>query len=303
MEIQKIGILSIGEMGSACARLFLKNGARVITVLEGRSERTRMFARDAGVEVVRHVRGLVDSSDIILSLVTPSSALSVCKQVAQAMVRQGGASVFVDANPTSPMLAEKMAHRIASVGRIFVDGAVIGPAAEVGRSTVLYGSGPNARELQQIERFGLKVSVLGEKIGQASALKIFNAGLNKGMAALLTELLMGAKKAGILNEVVNRYNVGFEKIINRMDGFLTGLAQHARRRSEEMVELQATLRHWGIKPVMTHATKEVLGRMASLHLVPIENQAGGFRILLTALVEKGFLSLSGSSNEGAKKIS
>ncbi len=58
-EIKSIGILSIGEMGHACAHLFRQNGARVLTVLEGRSERTRALARDAGVEVLGDLKALV----------------------------------------------------------------------------------------------------------------------------------------------------------------------------------------------------------------------------------------------------
>ena len=121
-EIRTIGILSIGEMGHACARLFLQNGARVMTVLAGRSERTQSLARDAEVKVVRDVHELLGSVDVLLSLVTPSSAMAVAKQVAEAMKTQKTAAIFVDANPTSPMLAEEMAKLIASSGGRFIDG-------------------------------------------------------------------------------------------------------------------------------------------------------------------------------------
>jgi len=73
MNLQSIGILSIGEMGHACARVLLRHGARVVTVVNGRSERTRALAKDAGVEVVDAMKTLLDSVDVVLSLVTPSS--------------------------------------------------------------------------------------------------------------------------------------------------------------------------------------------------------------------------------------
>lgn len=299
MDIQRIGILSIGEMGAACARLFREKGARVVTVISGRSERTRALARNAGVEAVEHANALLDASDLILSLVTPSSAMTVCREVAEAMKGRTGSPIFIDANPTSPMIAEKMAELITSSGGRFIDGAIIGSAAEVGRSTALYVSGPGADGLKHLEQYGLRVKVLGEKVGQASALKIFNAGLNKGMAALLTELLMGASKAGILDEVVDLYNGGFRDIVKRMDGFLTGMSQHARRRSEEMIELEDTLRHGGMEPVMTPAIRDLLSGIASVHLDPIEPAPNSYRVLLSRLAEKKFLLTRGADGRGA----
>ncbi len=290
MDIQRIGILSIGEMGAACARLFREHGARVMTVLNGRSERTQALDRDAGVEAVEHVKVLLDASDLILSLVTPSSAMTVCREVAEAMRGRTGSPVFIDANPTSPMVAEQMAELITSSGGRFIDGAIIGSAADVGRSTALYVSGPGADGLKHLEQYGLRVKVLGEKVGQASALKIFNAGLNKGMAALLIEFLVGASKAGILDEVVDLYNGGFRDIVKRMDGFLAGMSQHARRRSEEMTELEDTLRHWGVEPVMPPAIRELLARMAALGLDPITPAPGAYRALIGAVVDNGFLA-------------
>lgn len=290
MNIQRIGILSIGEMGHACACVLLQHGARVVTVVNGRSERTQALARDAGVEVVDDAKALLDSVDIVLSLVTPSSARAVCRAVAEAMAGRREAPLFIDANPTSPMAANEMAKLIAGVGGRFVDGAVIGSASLVGQSTALYLSGPDAAALREIETYGLRVKVVGGEVGQASALKIFYAGLNKGIAALLIELLLGARRAGVLDDVVELYNGGFRDLVKRADGTLASMALHARRRSEEMVELADALRHWGMEPVMTPAIRELLSRMGALGLEPIKLAPDAYRALLEALVDKAFLS-------------
>lgn len=292
INIKTIGILSLGEMGHACAILFRKKGARVITVLNGRSERTRALAREAKVEVVDNLGLLVESCDLILSLVTPSSARAVCDAVGQAMVGRENAPVFIDANPISPMTAETMAQRMKTIGRRFIDGAIIGSASEIGRSAALYLSGPGAEDLKAIEEeYGLKVKVVGREIGQASALKVFNAGLNKGVAALLVELLIGASRAGILDVVVERYNEGFQGIVEKMGGFLAGLSIHARRRSEEMAELEATLRHAGTEPIVTPAIRELLSGIASLAPGFGKNRQDGCRAFLEELLDKSFLSV------------
>jgi len=292
MKIQRIGILSIGEMGHACARVFREHGARVVTVVNGRSDRTRALAKDAGVEIVEDMKTLLDSVDILLSLVTPSSARAVCRAVAEAMTGRRDAPLFIDANPTSPVAAGEMAKVIATAGGRFVDGAVIGSAALVGQSTTLYLSGPDADALREIEKYGLRVKIVGGKVGQASALKIFYAGLNKGIAALLIEFLLGARRAGILDDVVELYNSGFRDLVKRADGTLASMALHARRRSEEMVELGEALRHWGMEPIMTDAVRELLSRVGALGLAPIEPAPGAYRALLETLVDNGFLARS-----------
>jgi 3-hydroxyisobutyrate dehydrogenase-like beta-hydroxyacid dehydrogenase len=296
--MRRIGILSIGEMGHACARLFLARGARVLTVLDGRSERTRALAKDAGVEVVGSVRDLIGGVDVVLSLVPPGSAMDVAEQVARGLEATPGATVFfVDANPISPSLARKIGNRIDSAGGRFVDGAVIGAASGVGRETTLVLSGSQACEIAPLASYGVKIRVLGGEVGQASALKVFNAGLNKGLAALLIELLLGASKLGILKEVAERYNEGFQGIVTRMDGFLAALPQHARRRGEEMAELEATLLESGIQPVMITATRALLDGMASLAMEPIGSRHDGSEELLRWLLDKKFLSRDRQAHE------
>lgn len=89
---------------------------------------------------------------------------------------------------------------------------------------------------------------------------------------------------------MGRYNEGFQGIVTKMDGFLTGLPQHARRRSEEMAELEATLRHVGIEPTVVAAVHELLSGIASLKLEPLQAAPDAYRCLLERLAQKEFLS-------------
>ena len=53
MAFQRIGILSIGEMGYHWARLLASHGVEVLTYSKGRSEVTRKRAENAGVRFVQ----------------------------------------------------------------------------------------------------------------------------------------------------------------------------------------------------------------------------------------------------------
>ena len=51
MTVNKIAILSPGDMGHAVGRALSEHGFDILTLLEGRSERTRDLAQDAGFRI------------------------------------------------------------------------------------------------------------------------------------------------------------------------------------------------------------------------------------------------------------
>ena len=85
MTIQTVGILSPGDMGGAIASVLNQNGLRTVSALGDRSERTKQLAIAAKVENVGTLEKLVIESDIILSVLVPSAATQIAKQVAVAI--------------------------------------------------------------------------------------------------------------------------------------------------------------------------------------------------------------------------
>ena len=67
-KIESVGILSPGDMGHSVGQTLRENGLRVITCLQGRSERTRGLAKAAGIADVPTygdlVRELLDGTSI-----------------------------------------------------------------------------------------------------------------------------------------------------------------------------------------------------------------------------------------------
>ena len=49
MQIRNVGVVSPGDMGQAIAGRIKESGLNIHTALEGRSERTRTLAREAGI--------------------------------------------------------------------------------------------------------------------------------------------------------------------------------------------------------------------------------------------------------------
>jgi hypothetical protein len=202
---------------------------------------------------------------LIVSIVVPSAAIDVAKKVAEAVKIAGRKNlIFLDANAISPMTAEEIAKNLQPAGVSFVDGCIIGSAARMGKGTIVYVSGPEANHLQILEKFNIPVKVLGASTSQASAFKVVYAGLTKGLQGLFCELLMGARRFGLLQEIRAQYDESFPGLLDKVSSSIVGLSIHAGRRAEEMDELKRTFNHFGMRSFMAPAAQKVLEAIAAL---------------------------------------
>lgn len=278
-----IGILSIGEMGQSVARVLRENGARVVTSLEGRSAGTRSRAEAAGIEDAGSVNDLVQAADLLLSIVVSSAAEGVGKEVAAAVRATGKPLLFAEMNSISPMTAEAIAGEITQAGGRFVDGCIIGSAANLGRASFIL-SGPDAEEVcTLLKEGGLRAEVLSDRPGQASGLKVVYAGMTKGVASLGLELLMLGRSLGIMEPLLERYRATFGDVVGFLENSLPGYPARATRRAEEMTELAATLEHYGISQDMAHSAEQRLAWLGELGLDT--DDADNLRSVIDAVLE------------------
>jgi L-threonate 2-dehydrogenase len=261
----KIGIMSIGEMGYHWAKLLKGRGAEVLTYDRDRSQVTRKRAENAGVKSTGSLPELCASADLIVSIVVPSAATKLAAEVAKAAAEAHRKDlIYLDANAISPMAAEAINSILSETGVHFVDGCIIGSASKMDKGSVVYASGPDANRILDLGRYGLSVQVLGTGTSQASAFKVVYAGLTKGLQGLFVELLMGAKRFGLLDEIIKRYEESFPGLLEKISSSIVGLRIHAGRRAEEMDELQRTYAHYGMQALMAPAIQKVLGSIADL---------------------------------------
>ena len=267
MAFQKIGIMSIGEMGFHWAKLLKSHGVSVLTYDKDRGEVSRKRAENAGVTSVASMKVLVQEAELILSIVVPSAAKKVAMKVAKAALKSGRKGLlYCDANAISPMTADAIATVLAPAGVDFVDGCIIGSAAKMGKGTIVYLAGPQAEQLRGLEAFNIPLKILGPSTNQASAFKVVYAGLTKGLQGLFCELLMGARKFGLMDEIRAQYEESFPGLLDKVSSSIVGLQIHAGRRAEEMDELKRTFNSHGLDSFMAPAAQKVLRAIAALNL-------------------------------------
>jgi 3-hydroxyisobutyrate dehydrogenase-like beta-hydroxyacid dehydrogenase len=262
---QKIGIMSIGEMGFYWAKLLKSHGVEVLTYDKDRGEVSRKRGENAGAKSVASMGDLVQTAELIVSIVVPSAATRVAAKVAEAAAQTGRKDLlFLDANAISPMTADEIAKTLAPAKVNFVDGCIIGSAAKMGKGTIVYVSGPDAARIQALESFNIPIKILGPNTNQASAFKVVYAGLTKGLQGLFCELFMGARRFGLLDEIRAQYEESFPGLLDKVSSSIVGLRIHAGRRAEEMDELKRTFSHHGLNSFMAPAVQKVLEAIAAL---------------------------------------
>ena len=86
---ETIGVIAMGEMGSATARRLRERGATVVTSLAGRSAASAARAEKAGAIPVATDDEFVAQSAFILSIVPPGDAVALAERLAPAIKRAG----------------------------------------------------------------------------------------------------------------------------------------------------------------------------------------------------------------------
>ena len=197
MKIERVGVMSPGDMGQAVAIQLKAQGLNVCTALERRSERSRVLAREAGLTDVGTVERLVAECDVVLSIMDPGAAVDFARAAADALRTTGRHTLIVDCNAIAPDTVHEISDLIKQAGGRFLDAGIIGPPPRGKAKTNLYVSGPGAADLEQLAGPQLIVHVVGEGIADASALKMCYGALTKGTQALWLEVLIAAERLGV----------------------------------------------------------------------------------------------------------
>jgi 3-hydroxyisobutyrate dehydrogenase-like beta-hydroxyacid dehydrogenase len=200
-DVTTIGVLSPGAMGAALGRAWQRGGARVITTVADRSPRTQQLA--TGLEWLDSVDAVVETADVVVSVVPPAGALANAEQIAEAAQRLGVRPVVADLNAVSLLTLEQVSAALTGAGCAVVDGSISGspPHPSGGADTRVYLSGEQAGLLTGLDNGGLRTIVAGPEVGQASAIKMCTAAVYKGITALMIQSLRTADAHGVADFV------------------------------------------------------------------------------------------------------
>ncbi len=253
------------------------------------SEILRERASAAEVTLTESLKDLAESSDVVLSMVTAASALSVAKTAAGFM-RPG--TIYADLNSCSPRTKQEIFNVVAESRRdvAFAGVAVMSAVPPWKHRVPMVADGPGAPRLQaSLKPYGMRIDVLPGPVGAAAALKMCRSAILKGMEALFLEALLAAESVGVGEQVLTSLDASFpENRLSEIVKYLLGRNMaHGIRRAEEMAEVAATFRELGITPFAAGGAADRLAWAARVCPAPERSQVGSYEEWLRILLKSG----------------
>src|SRR6185437_11769164 len=173
------------EAGQAIASGLRESGIEQIAAWdilfpESAGERLKAAGEKIGVRCTNSAA----DTDIIISAVTAASSLEAARSVEPHL---RGRPYYLDINSVSPDRKQETARLLGDRAR-YIDVAVVAAIHPARHRTPLLIAGPHASEAAPLlGELEMKLSVVGDGIGQAAAIKMIRSVMIKGVEALTLE--------------------------------------------------------------------------------------------------------------------
>lgn len=260
--------IGFGEAGAAFAR----PGAAAFDLKTGSGDTRAAKLADyatggvLGADTASHA---LASAQVVLSLVTADQALAAATGYAASLPV---GTLFLDMNSVAPATKRAAAKAVTAAGAHYVDVAIMSPVLPARHAVPLLVSGERAQDAaDRLRAYGFTdVTVVGTRIGDASAIKMIRSVMVKGMEALTAECLLAAHRAGVTDAVLASLDASREQPdwTTRADYNLDRMLVHGIRRAAEMEEVAKTLEDLGVEPALTRGTIARQRALGSLGLRP-----------------------------------
>lgn len=259
---ERIGFIGYGEVGKIFSQALQQKTGGWVGAWDlkfkdaATAEMERAHALGKLIATCESASDLCREATLIMSAVTASNTLAVAQEVARS-IRPG--TLFLDLNSASPGTKTQCAALIDGAGAHYVEAGVMTSVPPHGIKTpMLLGGAQAARLAPVLAAWGMNATVVAEKIGVASAIKMCRSVMIKGLEALVIESYTTARAYGVEEHMIPTLYETFPGIDWNQQGayFFSRVAQHGKRRAEEMREAANTVLEAGFTPTMAAAIAE-----------------------------------------------
>jgi 3-hydroxyisobutyrate dehydrogenase-like beta-hydroxyacid dehydrogenase len=268
----RIAVLGFGEAARAFFGGWAESGPKRVVAYDIKIKHASMredisaACERLGVNCAETMDEALDGATHVFSLVTADKAFEAANEARSHIAPP---ALFFDCNSCSPATKKAAAAEIEAAGGCYVDVAIMAPVQPARHLTALLIAGPHAeRARAALEALGMRPSISGEEIGQASAIKMLRSVMIKGFEALTAECMLAARKAGVEQAVLASLQAsdpGFDWQ-KRSAYNLERMMVHGGRRAAEMREVASTIRELGLSDRMARAITDWQQEIADLDL-------------------------------------
>lgn len=199
-EIQKIGFIGVGTMGSRmCLNLAMKSGKPVIAY--DTDLQTVEKLTEFGIEAAKSIAEIVEASDIVfMCLPGESEVRSVCLDDGGVLSKASAGKIIVDMSTSGPKIARELSEKFSSKSVEFADAPVARgvSSAQEGTLSIMFGGTEELLEKirSELECMGTDIIHCGD-VGSGQIMKLMNNMVLFQNVSALAEALTISKRAGI----------------------------------------------------------------------------------------------------------
>lgn len=259
----RIAVIGLGEAGSLIAGGLRDAGLDVIGF-------DLAVPPHPTVPVAETVEEAVAGADLVISINSSTVALTVAEQVAPLL--EPGA-IYADLNTGTPALKRKLAAVFPEGA--FADVAIMKPVPGLAEKVPMGVAGTGAqRFVSLLVPFGLDLEYVSDVAGEAAARKLIRSILAKGMAGVLIDCLWAAESMGLQDwayqEILHEFDSSTRETAQR---YLSGTAQHVKRRQIEMMDVVEMLNDSRYESTMVPAIELNYSRILHGKKIPFSKPA------------------------------
>jgi len=264
----KLGLVGYGEVGTILAHALHEKSVGWVGAWDvlfrdpGEAAAMKRCAAEHGVEACASLKDLLSRAGIVVSAVTAANALDAAREAAK-WIQPG--TFFLDLNSASPSTKVEAAKLIDGAGAHYVEAGVMASVPPYGIRVPMLLGGKQARALaEKLVPLGFDMTVVDERIGVASAIKMCRSIMIKGIEALILDCARACKLTGVEADVSASLaetfpGIDWRKLAEHMAG---RVREHGIRRAAEMREAADMLADLGIDPTLCRAVADAQERGA-----------------------------------------
>jgi 3-hydroxyisobutyrate dehydrogenase-like beta-hydroxyacid dehydrogenase len=268
----KLGFIGFGEAAFSIASGLGENGFTGIIANDKMQDhpdfapRIKDRASKANVELKATPQEVVEEADVVISAVQSSFAVDVCDSIKDSL-REG--QIYADVSASSPTIKQEIWEKVKDTGVLFADAAMMGMLTVRRHEVPISACGNGAQAFADaVNPIGMKVKVVSERVGVASAIKLIRSIYMKGYDSLIFEMLRAADAFDVYDEMIENVAESMDGVpfATLVDWMLPGIGIHAKRRAHEMDATVDMLAEKNIDSSMSAAIRNQLDLIDRLNL-------------------------------------
>jgi 3-hydroxyisobutyrate dehydrogenase-like beta-hydroxyacid dehydrogenase len=254
----RIAVIGLGEAGGLIAAGLAAAGADVIGFDPANPPAPP-------VPVAESAEAAVVGADLVISINSSTVSRRVAEQLAPVL---DAGTIYADLNTGTPALKKSLATLFPD--GVFADVAIMKAVPGLAEKVPMGVAGPGARGfIELLEPFGLDLEYVSEVPGEAAARKLLRSILAKGMAGVIIDCLWAAESMGLQDwayeEIQREFDTSSAATAKR---YLTGTAQHLKRRQIEMMDVTEMLNEVGYQSTMVDGVALTYSRILHGKKIP-----------------------------------